>query len=1095
MSLKIYKASAGSGKTYQLALEYICQALKSSKSSAFAHILAVTFTNKATSEMKDRILAYLYDIANDGNDRNFKNEVCNRLHLSDEEVKKRAQATLYAIIHDYDHFHVETIDSFLQSLLTNLAYELNLTRGFYVNLDTEDFILRAVNRLLLSTDDEDKKKKHITQVVWNMMSKKLDDAKGWNVTNNLKDFSKVALFNNEYLLKEEDITEFFSKRENIYFLQNKLDKIRKPYEEKLRKATQELQQILSDNEEINDFNKTLINSVRSYTERLYNIDLSQEPSKSLLAAIDSPEKFIKKDFLEDTRQRMVAVELSGKLKETETLRKEAQYPINSIDLTLKKLYAFSLLNDISNEMSAICSETNTFMLAKTPILFKKMVKGEDSSFVFERAGINLQHIMIDEFQDTSYLQWDIFKHLLLENMAQGEENTIVGDIKQSIYRWRGGDWKILYNIRNEIKGFGKQIEEKPLNTNYRSKEVIVNFNNDFFPYAVKFLHEQNEETYGNADRKTSQLNGLIEDIYKDVAQKVKDNDSKGGYVRIALFEDSKQKANNDTENSDIFEDLMHQIDCLRKKGTKFGDMAILVRKNEECEELVKFIAEKYPKQIEHFTSENSFLLSSSPAVVLIISALKYILSDQEDNVSFELCKKKAREIQEVCGVNIPNDLSSLITQREAILLMPLYELLQRLIHFFRLPEAEKQGAGQSAYLYSFLDYAVNYLEERTSKLADFIDFWDTTLNKKYIQTDETDAVQIMTIHKSKGLQRNTIFIPLCNWILDSDREEDIMWCETKDLDSPYNSLPLVPITPHKSSAVKASIYAPMYQREHINQQIDNINTLYVAFTRAEENLFIWGKSPKKDKKKSVYTIIEQYANNYLQGDEIENVYTIGKLQLNEKEKEEKKKEPQIIKNLTNLAQYIDYNEPSLTLNEYIPNEIFRQSNEARKFVCENYEGNADCNLQNGTKFYIDRGNILHYIFSLIKTNEDEERAIEQVKQQGYFESEEEEKEIRMLIKERLADEKAKQWFNGKGIIFAECTILQKNELGELQQIRPDRVIAYSDETVVIDYKTGAYVKKYDKQIEGYVKALTKMNYPNVHGYLWMLTTGEIIEVI
>lgn len=1084
MSLKVYKASAGSGKTYQLALEYICLALETANPSAFTHILAVTFTNKATGEMKDRILAYLYDLAHEGLERDFKTAVCKRLHLSDEEVALRAAATLNTIIHDYDHFRVETIDSFLQSLLTNLAYELKLTRGFSVDLDVDNVVSRAVDRLLLSVGRGGKGRKQVNHSVQLFMEQKLEDGKGWGIARDLKDFSKKNLFSDEYLQKEERLSAFLQNKEALRSFTEKLNKTRHESEEVLTSAISELETFVDTYGSTDGFNKTTMKSVRKFIRDLSDGDYTAKPTSAMLKMVEEPASVLGKKYGNDATALHIADEMAEKLNTVEQIRAKAAFIINTIALTLENIMPLRLLNEVGNEVTAINNETNTFMLAKTPDLFKKMVRGEDSSFVFERTGTTFRHVMIDEFQDTSQMQWDIFKRLLLENLAQGEENMIVGDIKQSIYRWRGGDWKILHNVNKEVGSIG-EVAEHTLDTNFRSKRVIVNFNNNFIEHAAKQLDLL--DMADGLDKKS-----LVGTIYQHVRQKTKPNDCEGGYVRVVLND-------NETEDAYILEDLFNEIMRLHESGTKFGDMIILVRKNKEAVKIINFITAFHPDEIAHFTSDEAFKLSASPAVMLLVSAMKYLNSQEADSVALELCSKMAYKLEEACGVTVPTDISPLLAQREALLTMPLFELCQRLIRFFNLSECEAHGAGQSAYLYFFLDHVLHFLEDNASKVADFIEFWDESLSNKAISADVDDAVRIMTIHKSKGLQRNTVLVPFCNWPLDSDRQGDIMWCDTEGMPAPFNALPLVPVNRQASKKVRESAYAGQYNEEHLNQRIDSINELYVAFTRAEENLLVWSKTPKKGKDSTVKVLLDSYANDHMEHGEADNIFEMGELRETGNETRDKghkeNVERKAIKDLTKLACDISASMPALTLTEHAPKEVFRQSNEAKRFVSGLEEAETDSTAASGNSDYIDRGNLLHYIFSLIKTKDDKDFALTQARQRGLFATPDEEAKMARLVEKRLNDPQAGPWFDGTWRIFAESTILLRDEAGNLAQCRPDRVMSRNNETVVVDYKTGRYLKKYDKQVSDYMNALQTMGYTNVRGYLWMLADGKIREVV
>lgn len=1083
MSLKVYKASAGSGKTYQLALEYICLALETANPSAFTHILAVTFTNKATGEMKDRILAYLYDLAHERRERDFMDTVCGRLHISDDEAARRATATLGAIIHDYDHFRVETIDSFLQSLLTSLAYELRLTRGFSVDLDVDKAVSRAVDRLLLSVGKKGKGRKNISHAVQELIEQNLNESKGWGIAKALKSFSKKNLFNDDYLRSEEELSHFLQDNESFNAFIEEIEKMRQKYESMLAGAAAEFESFFERNESLEGLNKTYANTMRKFVRELSAGKYETRPAACIEKVADSPAEGLVKKYRDNADALGIVGEMAEKTKLLLQIHRQAARVLNTIRLTKENIFSLRLLSEVSNEVTAINNETSTFILSRTPDIFKKMVRDEDSSFVFERAGVTFHHVMIDEFQDTSLMQWDIFKRLLLENLAQGEENMIVGDIKQSIYRWRGGDWKILHNVCREMGKLG-EVTEHNLDTNFRSKKTVVDFNNEFFESSAKTLDQLN---------KLKKLDGsaLVSSIYKEVSQKTKPHDSEGGYVRVALY--GKQ-----TRDEDILEDLHDQIERLHDSGVEYGDMIILVRKNKEATQIIKHLTMSHPDEIGHFTSDEAFCLSASPAVMLLVSVLKYLDSQEDDTVALELCRMMAEKLEEACGETVPKDISPLIAQRDALLKMPLFELCQRLIRFFHIPMCEAHGAGQSAYIYSFLDHVLAFLEDNASDIGDFIEYWDESLSGKTISADVAGAVRIMTIHKSKGLQRNTVLIPFCDWKLDSDQQENFLWCDTTQMPAPFNAIPLVPIKCHAPTRVKESFYANPYNVEHLNQRIDSINELYVAFTRAEENLLIWSNPNANGGDNSVNCLIERFATTNMPKGEEEHTYELGSLGVSGKREGGKsdkvKGKKEAVKDLMKLAADISGTMPPLTLSERAPGEVFRQSNEARRFVGGLNEENTEENKKEDNNDYISRGNLLHYIFSLIQTTDDKDYALEQARGRGLFSTNAEEEEMARLVSKRLSDPQAREWFDGSWRIFSECTILRHDEQGSLTQHRPDRVMTRDNETIVIDYKTGKYLKKYDKQVGDYMKALCAMGHTNVRGYLWMLSDGQVREV-
>jgi len=1088
----VYKASAGAGKTYRLALEYIALALAEEQASGFAHILAVTFTNKATAEMKDRILAYLYDVAHEGMEESFISDLCAELSLTRQEVKLRAGKVLRAIIHDYDHFHVETIDAFLQSLLTNLAYELNLTRGFSVELETRDTVSRAVDRLFLSANRPDRVKRNIPALLERFMEDNLAEGKGWGIAKDIKEFAGKNLFREIYLQHEAEISQALSDTAKINSFLTTLQEEKKRCEDHLSLAGEALQRAAEELLGDETYNKTALKTICTFARNAATGGGLPEIKTTLLKVIDDPTALIRKSKGSPAGGTSIAEQISENVGRFTELAKKEYQVLNTINLTLAEMMPLRLLNEVGREVSDICRETNAFMLALTPDLFKKMVRGDDSSFVFERAGTTFQHVMIDEFQDTSHMQWDIFKNLLLENIAKGEENLIVGDVKQSIYRWRGGDWNILHGVDTEMKNTGS-VEICSLETNFRSKEQIVNFNNAFFTESAKFIDELNATDNAEATH-------LVADIYKEVVQRLKPAGARGGYVRVALNGE-------ETATEDVLDELHERIERLHvEAGIAYSDMVILVRWNSETAKIIDHYTEHYPQDISHYTSDEAFWLSASPAVMLLISTLRYLSSPEENTLAAACARSHYRQLLEAVGEDAAKanfDVLSLLAERDALLAMPLLELCMRLMRHFGLPSLETRGAGQTAYLYAFQDLVLNYLDGHSSCVDDFLDYCDTVLPGKAITADVTDAVRIMTIHKAKGLQRHTVFVPFCDWNFFRKNNTDVLWCDTGEispelgkLSTQLTALPIVPITQSSENRLKGSGYATTFNRERRDVRIDRLNELYVAFTRAEENLYIWATPSGKDKANNMGDVLKHFLEDRKANEQEESIFSFGtppcREALPSAEQVPSMKKLKAIHDLTDLATDVSNTCSPLRLSENAPGAVFRQSNEAARFVrAMDDEGETG---ENARSAFIDRGNLLHYLFSLIQTSADLDNAFLTARERGLFASTEEEATMKKFVRTRLSDPTAQIWFDGSWQIFAECTLLQKNEAGELQLLRPDRVMKRGNEIVVVDYKTGKYRSEYDEQVRGYIHTLSLMQQARVSGYLWMLADGSVRPV-
>lgn len=1084
MKLKIYEASAGSGKTYRLALEYIALALQSGSPSDYAHILAVTFTNKATGEMKDRILTQLYNVAKGGLDEGFMNDLLQRLQLPAETVARRAQATLLAMLHNYDRFRVETIDSFFQSLLSNLAHELNLSRGFKVDLDTEEVVGRAVDRMLLSVGRTNKASQRTARLVGDYMKEHIEDDKGWNIARDLKAFAMQNLFRDEYLQNENELDALLHDVASINALKGELRQMAGQARERLASAAAPLEQLLTLPPDGLDASKLKsFSGMGKFAAALIQGDCTAEPNATMLKATEQAESLLNKSYQQDSGYRGYAEEVAQAIVHALQALEQYSLPLATSEIMLNKLSPLCLLGAIAREVGCINAESGSFMLAKTPDLFNKMVQKEDASFVFERTGTTFNHIMIDEFQDTSRLQWSNFKRLILDNMAQGDGCMLVGDVKQSIYRWRGGDWSILGNMRTEMARTGIDIDTEPLDTNYRSQRQVVDFNNNFFDFACKRVDQ------ANRDDRLAQTDEL-QHIYAHVSQKVKPK-AEAGFVRVAVS--GKQTAEEDT-----MEDMAAQIELLANEwGVPYGQMGILVRTKKETQRIIEYFAKQHPHI--PLTSDEAFKLTASPAVMLLVHALKY-LADPDHSVAREVCLKMGQTLHAPFG---RETLEQLVARREVWLKLPLYELCQRLMRLFALPQAEAQGMGQSAYLYAFLDKVLAYVDEHGSDVPDFLEHWEATLCRQSVAVGTNDAAYIMTIHKSKGLQRHTVLLPFCNWKLDRDFPDDMLWCSTAELPEPWNKLPLTPVGCYASKKVKRSAFAPYYRHEHLQQRIDSMNELYVAFTRAEENLLVWCKAENN----TVGELVDAFVNQKQDAPkgkgsasrgkapaqaEADSVKVYGTLQPFRSKAADDTTDAGHHNPLD--PQRID--KVAVSLSDSPAQVVFRQSNRARDFISE-LQGDTDSHADNTSPTadndYINQGKLMHQVLSMIRTAHDVPHVLRQLLTEGVI-TDRQRQQLQQLTGKRLNDPRIAPWFDSSWKLFNECNMLTRDDSGKLKVIRPDRVMTRNDEWVVIDYKLAKYDEEHVVQVQGYLHALQQMGHSRAKGYLLYLLTGRIVEV-
>lgn len=1070
--LTVYKASAGSGKTFTLSAEYIAHLL-CGEPTAYRHILAVTFTNKATAEMKERILSQLWEMAHadahaqaqDG----FFRAVAQRLHyLSGQEITRRAATALSDITHDYDRFRIETIDAFFQSLLTCLARELGLSSSFRVDINDREVTERAVDVLMKSLQHRPEVKKWVLDYI----KDRIEENRRWDVSGDIKDLAR-HLMTEKFLLHDEELMEVLDNAERMHNYRSQLRSIERKAMSALQVAASALdKEICQQDKGYSAFSRG--NSLATYLKNIQEGQLT-EPGATVRGYIEKAENWVRKaDLKKDPSLCATAEAFRIELISIENQREKSSYTINSCKLTLGHINPLRLMGEINREVSAICDETGRFMLAKTPQLFFRLVDKADADFVFERAGTEFHHIMIDEFQDTSTLQWHNFKTLLLENMSKGNSCLLVGDVKQGIYRFRNGDWNILAGVEKEFKNWKPQIET--LARNFRSSEHIIEFNNMLFPTIAGLIDRE----CGTSD---------VCNLYADVRQAI--NDRKGGHVRIRLEEKKATSTTKDVNDGQegtevsIEEDMVDEIINLHRRGVKYKDMAILVRFNKSTTYLLSYFAEHHPEI--PIISDEAFLLKSSPAVLLLINAMRNLAYPDDDIARAHLIhtyrnlalqeNRRWAEIAENAETLLPLEY---VQRREEFLDLPLYELTTTLINLFHPENIE----GSAPYLFCFLDAVLAYLNDYNSRLHRFLSYWDESLCNKAIPADQVEGIRILTIHKSKGLAFHSVFMPHTDWTITKGPLNELLWCSPNQ--APYNELPLIPINLHSGKTITNSIYAEDYRQEMQKRYIENLNLIYVAFTRAIQNLYVWGRCERiKNERKSgsglntVADLLYMALCENLSEQEGCFFYESGTPSSGSQEKKQKNHNPLILQ-----PQQIE-----VDFQQAHSRATYRQSNAASRFFDEQRE-----TKEGKQEEYINRGKLLHYIFSGIKSADDIDDMLAQVVAEGLVGKSKEQESLHRFITQRIRKSVACSWFDGTWKVYNECSILVPDSTGKTVTHRPDRVMMRDGKVLVVDFKFGTAKAPYSLQVAGYCQLLKAMGHHDVTGYLWYVYSDEVEEV-
>ena len=1085
--LTVYKASAGSGKTFTLAREYMTLVIDNPY--AYRTILAVTFTNKATEEMKLRILGQLYGIAHHLPESDqYLNQIHEALpHLSESQIRKNAEAALRLLIHNYNYFHVQTIDTFFQSVLRNLARELDLTANLRIGLNDYQVEQQAVDELIESLEDTDK------LLFWIMeyIKENIADDKGWNVIGQIKSFGE-HIFRDYYKENADKLSERMAEDGFFEGFKEKMKNIKKKAKEQFDEIAASFFDALEEGGYSADDLSGKTRGIWSYFNKIKNGKYSDDDLLNLTftKCMESPDNWVKKADVKnhtDLYQQVSSV-LYPILQFSEQHRPTLVKMYKSADLTVKHLNQLRLLGSIDKKVRTMNQEANRFLLSDTQTLLHSLIQDSDSPFIFEKIGTQLNHVMIDEFQDTSTIQWKNFKVLLEETMSREDAgNLIVGDVKQSIYRWRSGDWRLLNNIESEFINPKKQLDIETLDTNYRSDRNVIDFNNAFFVEAAKQEYENLKEAMPEEAQQ-------LLNAYADVEQKVSASKRAQGYVEIRLLktqedEDTADESTGKGKGERMMQLCLETVDKLVARGVPTNKIAILVRNNQTIQDIAEYFMNHSDYEM---VSDEAFRLDASQAVQTLVTALHYLMHPNDDIARATLLKYALTYLDSEELVN------QLTSNRQEYLEIPLLDLTERLFTEFRLGEVEDMKA-QSAYVCAFYDKLNAFLADNSSDIEAFLQEWDANLHGKSIHCDGTDGIRLLTIHKSKGLEYDHVIMPYCDWQLE---KSNTIWCTPQE--EPYNELPLVPVD-FSAGQMKQSIYEPDYHHEHLQNMVDNLNLLYVAFTRAGHNLYVFGKRATQNYRSSIIELsLDQVAEKLKKAQESISPLAEGQevpVEIHGLGTDSKTSdivftygEPYIPKQKVVMEMKLNSNVFTLP-SEMMETEIivsskmpeFKQSNKSRDLIVGDEE-------EEQQKYYIKMGTVLHSLFSTIRTHDDIDGALKQLELDGVLYDENISKEkVREMIRKRLESDKVNDWFSDRWEIFNECSIISMNK-GKMEVHRPDRVMKDENETIVVDFKFGKPRQEYHDQVKGYMDLLSGMGHPNVKGYLWYVYPNKIVEV-
>jgi ATP-dependent exoDNAse (exonuclease V) beta subunit len=1036
----VYKSSAGSGKTFTLVKEYLKLALGDPQrlSYNFKRILALTFTNKAAAEMRIRIVKALTNIC-DGKTSELDNMLCKEMNLDATELKNRANTLLNYMLHHYSDFAVSTIDSFSHKIVKTFAHDLGLSVNFNLEMDTGEFYNKVIANLINEIGND----KAITDLLKEFVLNNLDDEQSWDPEKSMQEFAKL-------LQKESSVQHVKGlaslDEETRTKLKEKLHKETKAYRDTIKqKGQQALDLIEKQGLSDDDFNYKK-SGPQGFFRKCAAFELDENNSR-IIEAIEK-NKWQGKDIDAETKAKLdkIIPELNKLGKELLDYINENKARYTLYDLINKRIYPILLLNKIQSITNELKDEEQLVFIEEFNTRIFDLIKNEPVSFIYERLGDRYKNFLLDEFQDTSTLQWQNILPLVENSLAEGHFNLLVGDGKQSIYRWRNANVKqfaLLPELENtedslmlsqQQEALKRNYKQEQLNVNYRSRSSIIEFNNSLF--------ENLSKTY---------LTDPLNRIYEGQAQEKKNNAV--GLVTIM----------NDPQPSEQLEDFVLELTLKHvnnslQNGYSFKHICILTNSNKKGSAIANFLSKKSIPVI----SNDSLLLNNCPEINTLAAFYRYI-QNGKDAVSASVVLNYLLSIKKISLDQFHKSVSSLNENG-------LYTILENLgVHISETELQTKnlldlciylierlgmnQVASAGIYLRFFLDEVSKFMSTQNSNVSEFNAWWEKrSQESSLIISEDLNAVKIMTIHKSKGLEFPIVIIPFCNWDVAKDLEQ---WVKLNDAELPIQSAYL--------KLGKSSVEAGFSKEAEVENQertLDNINKLYVAFTRAVDELHIISSTSTRSTRKTVDHWLRSYLETSTLFKKKEDHYEFG---APTKPSEESKKKEDVLQ-----LHSLD-----------IKSEL--RSVQIKGSFLNGSE------LVEGAK---QKGIVMHYVLSNIKHIGDIDNALQNAILEGLI-SIEEQKDLKDMLLQLIQQKELSSYFDPSKKIFSEKEILM--DTGEI--LRPDRIVISEHETCIIDYKTGKEnTAKYAQQMKDYQWALEKMGFKNIKKLLVYIENFKVIEV-
>ncbi|MCU0378424.1 MAG: UvrD-helicase domain-containing protein [Bacteroidales bacterium] len=1064
-----YSASAGSGKTHALSGFYLSRVLHDPGS--YRRILAVTFTNSAAAEMKERILSRLNRLSSDdkGGEEaraEFAAYLCHHfpdLYPDPREacltVRKNAPLALRNILQDYSRFTVSTIDSFFQRVIRAFAREIDIPSGYEIEIEHDALLSDAVDGLLGEVAADERLRHWITSYV----ASRLDDNKGWDVRREIMEVAQQIFGENFRQLSPQD-RKAISDHDTLREYTSKVFSVKNGFESELRTLAIRGKEIFeSSGMAVDDFLSRKRGGVGEILRR-YSLGETKPPtstwnkaaSEGRYTAAGAPPGVT--EALNEALKRGLDETVKG----ISALFENRYSVYLSAVALVRTIHVMGILGAISEKVRVLAHDENLFLLSDSGELINKLIADDDTPFIYEKIGTAYDHYIIDEFQDTSRIQWKNFRPLISETISRGKDNLVVGDVKQSIFRWRNSDWRILHSEINRVFD-SEAVKTIHLGTNHRSRENIIAFNNMIFsPEGLPALCD--------ATLACEQIR--ISDIYRDSVQEGLD-DKPGGLVNVTLY----NKDDEESWKERVLKDIPAVIEQLQDHGYRANEILFLCRKNDEGKSIINRIleysaasgSERQGKYSFEVTSGESLFLERNPAVNLLLSCLRYLV-DPESRINMSLMVRscvlatggKAQSAYAGDTAEGSADVISGIWKAamDEVRNDSLFSATEKLIRHFDLGSYRENVA----YISSFQDVILWYSGRYSSDISSFVSWWEREGHKKTLaQSDRQEAMRVMTIHKAKGLQSKVVIIPFASWGFSKQGfNRPLLWVT----EVPEEFAPMPVVLPELSSRLEESLFAEQAKREKASEWLDGINMLYVAFTRAVDALYIM--APDMSHSQGGGADAESLLNEALKRLPDDYVWTDNGTGRN-----------LIMGELPPVSALEE--KPSIIMSSY---QVSEQRGTMRLRTGGALPLDEMKLTEPGNRAY---GIMMHELLSRIMTANDIDKAVTYVCNNGLLPLSKRDL-IASRVRTILNREGVKSWFDGSADVRTEATIILPS--GEAR--RPDRVMIQGDNVIVVDYKFGEPTVRHKRQASDYRDLLLQMGYARVSSWLWYVEK-DIIE--